>query len=529
MLETAASKLITALQNPALYDHPVVNIKLVETHISWVILTGPFAYKIKKPVNLGFLDFSTLALRQQYCEAELRLNRRLAPEFYLAVVAITGTPTAPRWQGEGPAIEYAVKMRQFPLEMELDHIAKTGQLTRVHIEQLAADVAEFHANIPRADDSMVYGDPDTVWHPVAENFQQLEYCCQSAAVHAQLERLRGWCVASHAEVRSLVQARKRSGFVRECHGDMHLANMFLWQGRVIVFDCIEFNPALRWIDVISEIAFLTMDLRDRGHAELARCFLDQYMRHTGDYAGLTLLHYYEVYRALVRAKVACIRLQQSELAPAQRDQQHGVMQEYLALADTFTHTIRPTLFITYGVSGSGKTYFTNAVIAAFDAVRVRSDVERKRLAGLTATAKSSSGLESGLYALDMGVRTYAQLAAAARSILRAGLHALVDATFLQQAQRLEFAQLAREMGVPLWILAFSASPRTLQRRIESRQASGADASEADLTVLRRQFERVEPLTAAEQAYTIVIDTEAADATEKLLAAVTSALRTATIN
>ena len=515
--------LITALQNPALYDHPVTALTLVETHISWVILTGPFAYKIKKPVNLGFLDFSTLPLRQQYCEAELRLNKRLAPEYYLSVVAITGTASAPRWQGEGPAIEYAVKMRQFPQAMELDRIAKSGQLRRVHLEQLAADVADFHATLPKAEASMTYGDPDAVWQPIAENFQQLQPCCQSVTSREQLASLHDWCVASHAELLALLQQRKSTGCIRECHGDMHLANMFLAQERVVVFDCIEFNPALRWIDVISEIAFLTMDLRDRRHPELARCFLDRYLQHSGDYAGLALLNYYQVYRAMVRAKVACIRLQQADLNATESKQLAVETQDYLALGEHFTRTTTPTLFITHGLSGSGKTFFTDALIAAFDVVRVRSDVERKRLVGLSATAKTDSGVDSGLYAAEMGARTYAQLASAANDILHSGYHALVDATFLQQAQRAQFAQLAHELNVPMVILHFTATPETLQRRIQSRQRNACDASEADLPVLQRQRERVEPLTTAEQVNTIEIDTETTNASEKLLATVQQAI------
>ncbi len=519
MDSTTTGKLIAALQNPALYDHPVTALKLVETHISWVILTGPFAYKIKKPVNLGFLDFSTLTLRQQYCEAELRLNQRLAPEFYLAVVPITGTPAAPHWQGSGPVIEYAVKMRQFPTDMELDRIAKHGLLTRQHIERLATDIGQFHAAIPQAEAAMTYGTPEMVWQPIAENFVQLQPCGQSVVLKTQLEQLYGWYVASHAELLPLLQQRKTAGFIRECHGDMHLANMFLWQDRVLVFDCLEFNPGLRWIDVISEIAFLTMDLRDRGHADLARCFLNEYWQHTGDYAGIALLNYYQVYRAMVRAKVACIRVQQADLVQAEQQQQLVMLRGYLDLAQQFIRRHNPVLFVAFGMSGSGKTFGGNVLIEAIDAIRIRSDVERKRLAGLGASAKSASGLNSGLYTADMSRETYARLADAARAVLQAGYHAIIDATFLLHAQREVFAQLARDLKVRLVILHFTASRQTLQHRIQSRQSQGTDASEADVSVLQQQFDRIEPLTTAEQACTMVIDTEASDATAQLLAAV----------
>lgn len=523
MENAQTGKLIAALQNPALYDHPVTKITLVETHISWVILTGSYAYKIKKPVSLGFLDFSTLALRKQFCDAELRLNQRLAPEFYLEVVAITGTVAAPRWQGTGAVIEYAVKMRQFPADMELERIAKAGRLTRQHIEHLAIDIAQFHAVIPQAEAAMTFGTPEMVWQPIAENFVQLQPCSHSVALKTQLEKMYRWYVASHAELLPLLQQRKSAGFIRECHGDMHLANMFLWQARVVVFDCLEFNPALRWIDVISEIAFLTMDLRERGHADLARCFLNEYLQQTGDYAGLLLLNYYQVYRAMVRAKVACIRMQQVGLAQETYEQQASVLQEYLDLARDFIQARIPVLFITHGVSGSGKTFYTSALLAAIDAVRVRADVERKRLAGLSAESDSGSGLDSGLYSADMSRSTYASLAAAAQTILQAGYHAIIDATFLQQAQREEFARLAQTLQVPLRILAFTAKKPTLQQRIESRQATGKDASEADTAVLQQQLARIEPLTAAEQAYCIAIDTDAPDATAKLLAAVQRAV------
>ena len=496
--------LVRALQNPALYDHPVQGFELIQTHISSVLLTGDYAYKLKKPLDLGFLDFSTLEKRRHFCHEELRLNRRLAPQIYLEVLPITGTPEHPRLKGPGEPFEYAVKMRQFPQSAQLDRVLARGGLTAAHIDQLARTLAEFHARVAVAGADTPYGTPAAAYFPMGQNFDQIRPLV-SAGFHPQLARLQAWSERARDRLQQLLAARKCDGFVRECHGDVHLANLALLDDKVVLFDCLEFNDNLRWIDVMNEVAFTVMDLDDRGQQTLARRFLNAYLEHAGDYAGLALLRFYQVYRALVRAKVSVIRLNQPGLSRAEREQIESKYRDYADLAERYTWTSAPALIITHGLSGTGKSTVTQALVEHVDTIRVRSDVERKRLHGLTAGERSGSELNAGLYTADASQRTYARLAGLARTILAAGHTAVIDATFLRRAQRDRLRTLAAELGVPFVILAIEASEETLRRRVVERERAARDASEAGLAVLAQQRAGTEPLGADESAFVLAID------------------------
>jgi uncharacterized protein len=512
-------RLIKALTDRALYEHPTTEITVLQTHISWVVLTGSYAYKIKKPVNLGFADFSTLAQRHFFCQEELRLNRRLAPQLYLEVVALYGTPERPHFHGQGPPFEYAVKMLQFAQETLLSHLIAVGQLQGVHIDHLAHEVSAFHAGIATADPASRFGTPEMIYQPVQENFQHLFDAINDPVRQAHARTLEVWCQRTFAARRPTYVARKQDGFVRECHGDLHLGNMILLDDEVVIFDCLEFNEDLRWIDVASDVAFLTMDLEDRGRPDLAHRFLNGYLEATGDYGLLGLLPFYLTYRAIVRAKVAGLRLGQSHLSPEEAAQVREAFGSYFDLAERYTRPSRPRLFITHGLSGSGKTFATQQVVEATGAIRLRSDVERKRLFGLSPLERSTNRRELNLYAPDATQRTYVHLAQQAARVVEAGFTVVVDATFLQRAQRDAFRQLAAQRGVPCTILEFRASEETLRRRVAQRSAQANDASEADLAVLHGQFATLEPLTAEEQATALTIDTEAAQAPQRLLEAV----------
>lgn len=486
--------LVARLADPACYGHPIGAVRVIETHISFILLTGDFAYKLKKPLDLGFLDFSTLDKRLAACREEVRLNRRLAPDVYLDVVAIAGTPDAPRVNGDGPAFEYAVKMRQFPADATLDH----ADVSAEQIDAIAGTVARFHETAcARAEPDGPWGHADAVWQPVAQNFAQIAPRLTDAAAQAELEGLRRWSTAEHARLAPHMATRLAAGYVRECHGDLHLGNLAWADGRLLVFDCLEFNPGLRWIDIQSEIAFLYMDLRQRGEDALAWLFVNLWLEHTGDYAGVALLRYYAVYRALVRAKVAAIRASQTEgdARAAALDDVHAL----LALATRLTQPLPLELAITHGLSGSGKTTVTRARMQSPGAIRLRSDVERKRLAGLDALAKSGSGVASGLYGGDATRRTYEQLAGLAAGLLDADWPVIVDATFIARWQRDLLRDTAHAHGATFRILDFPVPVDTLRERIVARARAGTDASEADLAVLAHQLQTEDPLADEERA------------------------------
>ncbi len=488
--------MIEALANPACFDHPVAQVDLIETHISWVLLTGDYAYKIKKPLNLGFLDFSTLDKRLAACREELRLNRRLAPDVYLDVVPVSGSKAAPRVNGAGEAFEYAVKMRQFPPDATLDRLDEQGGLTAHHIEAIASTLARFHQQgCARADAQSPWGHPEKIWQPVAQNFEQIAPQLNSPDEAGRLATLRNWCEAEHARLAPFMTERLRDGYIRECHGDLHLGNLAWVDGHLLIFDCIEFNPELRWIDIVSEVAFCFMDLLHRQHADWAWLFLNIWLERTGDYAGLALLRYYSVYRALVRAKVAFLRAVQVQ--PGGCPNAEG--RAYLDLAVALTHTPHLQLTITHGLSGSGKTTVSQTLMQSRGAIRLRSDVERKRMAGLDAPAKSGSGIGQDLYAADRTLLTYEHLAQLAGTVLDAGWPVIVDATFTARWQRDLLRHLAMTHAVAFRILDFQVPLATLIERIERRARAGRDASEADLAVLRHQIDTQEALAEDEMA------------------------------
>ncbi|MFP4603076.1 MAG: AAA family ATPase [Halochromatium sp.] len=533
------------LLEPRAYPHPVEQVEALSTHISQLFLAGDFAYKLKRPVSLGFVDFSTLERRRFYCEEELRLNRRLAPQLYLDVVRVVRQDARLRIgaEGEGETIDYAVHMRRFPQQALLSKQPLDGAL----IDRLAERVADFHARLIPAPADTPYGEPEAVLAPMLDNFEPLRSAiaaCETADAPGapdaddeplahHLRRLERWTRKRFARLRPVLEQRRRGGRIRECHGDMHRGNIVVLDGEPVIFDCIEFNPGLRWIDTMSEVAFLTMDLAESGAHGLARRLLNRYLEVSGDYAGLRLLRFYQVYRALVRAKVSAIQLLQTPPAGAQgasaeareahaeamkaRAQARQEMQHYLALARGCMGRHRPQLFITHGLSGSGKTRLGHLLREQLPIIQIRSDIERKRLYGIPEQSRPPAHQDVPLYGHEASARTYARLLTLARESIAAGFSVLVDATFLGRAQRAPFLALAEELRCPCRILVLQAPMPLLRERIGARGSAGQDASDADLDVLGLQIAQREPLTEAEHRYAVFLDTSAPMQIESVLA------------
>ncbi|GJL54439.1 MAG: hypothetical protein NPIRA02_15710 [Nitrospirales bacterium] len=498
--------LLESLQKPSVYSHEVTRFELLETHISWVLLTGPYAYKIKKPVNLGFLNFSTLEQRRIFCEEELRLNRRLAPEYYLALVTITGSAETPSLNGKGEPIEYAVKMKQFPQNALLSQRIHNKQIFEPHIDELARKIAEFYTRIAVADPSSAFGIPDLLHRIVMGNFEHLSPQTGSRIPTHPVERLRHWTEVEHSRCVEYFNFRKAKGYIRECHGDLHLGNIALVDHELVIFDCIEFNEEFRWIDVISEIAFVVMDLIDRDASTLAWRLLNTYLERTGDYEGLHIFRYYLTYRAVVRAKVIAIRLTQEKEEGTESAKLAEELKKYLTLAESFTTRPHPALIITHGLSGSGKTTVSQTLLESIEAIRIRSDIERKRLLGLSQSTRTDAQQTDSVYSEASTQSTYAQLERLARSALQSGHSVIVDATFLKQTYRAPFAALAKELNLPFFILDIRAPESILRQRIEERLHKGHDASEADCTVLEQQLLQDEPFAPTEQSYVVKVET-----------------------
>ena len=485
----AVSALLDGLREARAFPHPVGAVRVVETHISWVLLTGEFAYKIKKPLDLGFLDYSTLALRKRCCEEELRVNRRYAPQIYLDVVAITASPAGPEIGGGGNVLEYAVRMRQFPDDALLADVLARGDPGIAVWRRLGADVAAIHAELPVAgpghEDGR--GTPGKVREAINQNFRQVRPYLRESADIAQLNRLeeQGWQDFHRHE--RLLWSRYAGGLVRECHGDLHLGNIVLLDGRAFAFDAIEFSPALSWIDVMNEMAFLVMDCESRGHGAAGFVALNAWLELSGDYAGLALLDFFCAYRAMVRAKVSVLGAGRPPVASGSAA--HLGCRRYAALAERYGGARRPFLAITCGVSGSGKSTLAERLAGEARAIRLRSDVERKRLHGLAPGA--SSRAVADIYTPEASTRTFARLAELAREVIAAGFPVIVDATFIRRAHREDFRRVAAALGVDFHILLCAAPREELERRVEARRRAASDPSEADLEVLAAQLASAE--------------------------------------
>ncbi len=487
------SPLLAALQQAATYAHPCQEIVHLETHISHVFLAGDYAYKLKKPVDFGFLDFTTPEKRRAACTEEVRLNARLAPDIYLGVVPVCQSETGYRVRPEGcaageTAAEVLVHMRRFPQEGLLDHLATTGQLTPDNMTDIAQQLARFHATAGRGPDIDRYGSVDSVREPVMQNFVQTRpYTGRtvSAAAHARLQIWAEVFLRTHA---GLFAERVHTGKIVDGHGDLHLRNMCKLDGRVLIFDCIEFNPALRAGDVMNDIAFLIMDLDHRALAAHANRFLNEYLEQTRDYAGLKLLDFYRFYRACVRAKVMSF---ESDGVPA--TERRAVEQEaasYFDLAEQALAPRIPGLLLTCGVSGSGKTTLARQAAEVLDAVMVRSDAVRKHLAGIPLTIR---GEESGtdIYTPIMTGHTYAALLQHAREVIASGRWVILDAVYGKRSERAAAATLARELHVPFGILYCQAPASELKRRLDRRTSEGRDISDATVEVLEQQLTHFE--------------------------------------
>lgn len=487
-------RLVASLRRGAAFPNvDPASIEHLETHISQVLLVGDHAYKIKKALNLGFLDFTGVGRRRRYCDEEIRLNRRLAPELYLDSVPITGTPENPQLGGNpDAAIEFAVRMRRFHQDALLDRIAAAGQLSSDLIAALAGELAAFHATAPSATEAR-FGAPQQVVAPMLENFRHLRELVSDPRLLSELEVVENWTRNQAESLAETLAQRRQLGFVRECHGDVHLGNVAVIEGRPVLFDCIEFNEDFRWTDVMSDLGFLMMDLDARGFRNEAWQALNVYLERSGDYGGLAVLPLYRCYRAMVRAKIAAIRSSQGDQI-AWSECQH-----YLHLARDYTEPSLIGLVMTHGVSGSGKSTITRALYPALGAVRLRSDVERKRLFGIPADQSAAAAPGSGIYGSEAGRRVYRRLAELTRQVLQAGFSAIVDAATLQRWQRETLTAAAESLQLPTAILVCQVPEPQIREWLRQRHAHGGDPSDADERVLDSQLQQLESPSPTEAA------------------------------
>lgn len=508
---------LSGLLSPVAYPHPVTEVRVIQTQLSWVLLAGERVYKIKRPAHLPFADFRLLDDRRRLCHEELRLNRRFVRGLYLDVCAITGHGEGARIGGTGSATEYAVVMRRFDEQQQLDRLVRDKRVNEDEIESFARHLADLQRTLPVPADSSAASLALSVVASADRNAQE---CAGFAATLGTAERIRvaGQRLLEAMRARRAAFAwRDQAHVVRECHADLHLSNVVRLDGQLQPFDCLEFDPALRWIDVAQDAAFLCADLLGYGEPRLANVFLNAWLARTGDYHACAIMPLHIADRALVRAKVMALLAGDQPSESTGHRLHAGRHDRYLAVAERALQRAPGCCVMLTGLPASGKSWLARQLAPQLDAIHIRSDLERQRLADVAATAHGHSPIHGGIYTTGRTAATYERLERCVAEVVSGGYTALVDANFGLRAQRAALAQLCGMMEVPLHVIHCEAPAAVLRQRIASRMREGHDASEADQNVLEAKLLEREAIVPTEQLDVIAADTTRADVEMTVLA------------
>ncbi|MGQ4647569.1 AAA family ATPase [Lyngbya aestuarii] len=494
------SCLIEQMKQPGFYPHPVEEpIKLIQTHISYVFLTGDYVYKVKKSVNFGFLDFSTLELREHFCLEELRINQPNAPEIYLEVLPITKTGEKFFLGDQGTPVEYTLKMCQFPQDALLLKMFEQGKLTEAHLEELARVVAHFHTQAATNDYIRSFGEPAKVREAIEENYQQTEKYIGEPQTQQQYQETKQYTDTFFAQHQELLTTRLQNNWIRECHGDLHLGNICLWHDKMQLFDRIEFNQPFRFVDVMYDVAFVVMDLEAREAKELGNAFLNTYVEQTGDWEGLQVLPLYLSRQAYVRAKVNSFLVDDSDVPEQAKQEAAATASKYYRLAWEYTKFRQGKLILMSGLSGSGKTTVARQLARRLGAIHLRSDAVRKHLAGISLEQRGGDEL----YTTKMSQDTYKRLLELGIKLASLGFPVILDAKYDRLSLRREAIAKANNHSLPVQIICCTAPQEVLRDRLLSRTG---DVSDATADLLEQQKAASEPFTEAEKPLVTTLDT-----------------------
>ncbi|MBD2362326.1 AAA family ATPase [Anabaena minutissima FACHB-250] len=500
MSEITLPALIQQMLQPGFYPHPVQEpIQLIQTHVSYVLLTGDYAYKLKKPVNFGFLDFSTLENREHFCQEELRLNKRGAAELYLEVLPITLEGEQYVLGGTGNPVEYAVKMRQFPQETLLSSLFADDKLKETDLEELGRVVAQYHAKTETNDYIRSFGEVSQIRAAFDENYQQTAKYIGGPQTQAQFDETKAYTERFFAERQELFQRRIQNDYIRECHGDLHLRNICLWQDKILLFDCIEFNEPFRFVDVMFDIAYAVMDLEAQQRPDLSNAYLNTYVEQTGDWEGLEVLPIYLNRQSYVRAKVTSFLLDDPSVPATVKEEASKTAAKYYKLAWEYTKPKQGKLILMSGLSGSGKSTTAKYLARQTGAIHLRSDAVRKHLGGIPLYERGGDDL----YTPEMTQKTYARLLNLGIILANQGYTVILDAKYDKQELRQEAIAQAQKHQLPLQIIYCTAPLEVVRERLVNRTGDIADAT---VDLLASQLKQTEPFTDTEKPYVQIWDT-----------------------
>ena len=496
------SDLVSRMQQPDFYPHAVSDkIELVQTHASIIFLTGDYAYKIKKSVNFGFLDYSTLAKRKHFIELELDLNLKVAPELYLEVLPISDRHNQLILNNSEQIVEYTLKMRQFPQEDLFSNLLER-ELDGDRFVELGKIVAQFHQNAETNDYISSFGTVAKIRTAFDENYQQSRKYIGVVQTSEQYEATKAY-TDTFFDRQELFQKRIEQQKIKQCHGDLHLKNICLWRDRIQLFDRIEFNEAFRFVDTMYDVAFTVMDLEAKSKPEFANAFLNSYLEHSGDWQGLLVLPLYLCRQAYVRAKVNSLMLDDPQVDASDKQAAKKAASDYYRQAYEYTQNKSGSLILMSGLSGSGKSTVARTIARNQGAIQIRSDAVRKHLAGI---AVDESGTDE-MYTSDMTQKTYDRLSELGIMLAEQGYRVILDAKYDRVDLRQSVMARAKEHNLPLKIVYCTAPLAVLRDRLSDRQG---DISDATADLLTEQQANTQPFTTEEQDYVTTVDTSKSD-------------------
>jgi uncharacterized protein len=496
-------EVVQALLNPQLYPDKTSRVDLMQTQMSFIFLTGKYVYKIKKPVNLGYLDYSTLEKRHYFCKQEVELNRRLSPETYLGVIPITRTKGGYTLGGKGQAVEYAVKMLYLPQESMLNVLLERNRATPEMLDRVAAKIADFHNRAATNPEIQQFGKIAATRNKTEENFAQTAKYLDITLTAAQYQQIQEYTNRFLSQNAPIFDQRADNGRVRDCHGDLHSQHI-CFNEALSIFDCIEFNDRFRYCDVASEIAFLAMDLDHFGRADLARSFINSYIRLSGDQQIPLLLSFFKCYLAFVRGKVGSFKYDDPYIGDAERKSTREAARTYFDLSQAYSRS-RPLLMVTAGLTGTGKTTTANALARRLGLTVLSSDILRKQLAGVPPTERHFNEPDSGLYSAEMTRRTYEKLFLEAGKLLLMGQHVILDASFIKAQDRRTAVELAQKCGADCFIIESQLDEKQLRERLEQR-VRGTSISDGRWEIYETQKSKFEPVNEVPLSHRFRVDT-----------------------
>ncbi len=495
--------LVQALLASEAYPHHPSEIELVQTQMSFIFLTGDYVYKVKKAVNLGYLDYTTLERRKYFCHQEVILNRRLCPDVYLDVVAISRENGKFFIEGRGKAIEYAVKMRQLPQQRMMDNLLRDNQVTKEMIATVAQRVEEFHRKAETNKEISSFGDLSIVVTNTEENFTQTEKYIGVSIPGEKYDAIKSYTQDFINNNVSLFGQRIKKGKIRDCHGDLHAAHVCFTDG-ICIFDCIEFNDRFRYGDVASDIAFLAMDLDYHGRPDLSQHFVKSYEKFSGDRETGQLINFYKCYRAYVRGKVENFKLDDPHIPKEEKEEALSKATKCFDLAYSYIKGKKPTLFITTGLIGSGKTALAQTLSRRMALAVISSDDVRKGLANIPSSEHRFEEFDSGIYAPAFSRKTYDEMLHQAKQILKAGQSVIIDASFRKATERNKAMKLAQEMGNDFKAIECVCDEETIKKRL-SHRFEAESISDGRLEIFPQMKEDFEPVSEVAPENHIVID------------------------